>query len=79
MNRGLHGNATIVLSSLVAVIGIAIVVRTIAAGGSAVAQGVLIGLLFAAAGAGRAWMAWKSSSLLPPPDDAGEERSDARR
>lgn len=78
MNRGLHGNATIVLSSLVALIGVAIVVRTIAGGGGPVAQGVLIGLLFAAAGAGRAWMAWKSASLMPPPDDAGEERSDGR-
>lgn len=78
MSRGLHGNATIVLSSLVALIGVAIVVRTIAGGGGPVAQGVLIGVLFALAGAGRAWMAWKSASLMPPPDDAGEERPDGR-
>lgn len=78
MSRGLHGNATIVLSSLVALIGVAIVVRTIAGGGGPVAQGVLIGALFALAGAGRAWMAWKSTTLLAPPDDAGEERTDGR-
>lgn len=86
--RGLHGNATIVLSSVVALVGIAIVVRTVAAGGGAVAQGVLIGLLFCAAGAGRAWVAWRSGTLPGATDerdrppgadgagDAGEGRSD---
>ena len=72
--RGLHGNATIALSSLVALIGVAIVVRTLASGGGAIAQGVLIGLLFTAAGAGRAWVAWKGAGA--PDDDAGEGRSD---
>lgn len=75
MSRGLHGNATIVLSSLVALIGVAIVVRTVAAGGGAVAQGVLIGLLFTAAGAGRAWVAWRGGQPVDE-DDAGEARRD---
>jgi hypothetical protein len=33
------------------VIGVAIIVRTIAAGGGALAEGILIGVLFMAAGA----------------------------
>jgi hypothetical protein len=74
--RGLYGSATVVLSSLVALIGVAIVVRTIAGGGGPVAQGILIGALFFAAGAGRAWMAWRGATLLQPKDDAGEGRSD---
>lgn len=75
MNRGLYGSATVVLSTLVALIGIAIVVRTIAGGGGPVAQGVLIGALFFAAGAGRAWMAWRGATLANPRED-DQERSD---
>jgi hypothetical protein len=45
--------ATQVLSALMVLIGLAIVVRTVAEGGGAVAFGVLVGLLFVAAGAGR--------------------------
>lgn len=45
--------ATQVLSGLMVVVGVAIVARTLAAGGGAVAFGVLIGVLFVAAGAGR--------------------------
>jgi hypothetical protein len=37
-------------------IGIGIVVRTIVAGGGAAATGILIGVLFAAAGAGRLYL-----------------------
>ena len=44
---------TRVLSALMVVIGVAIVVRTVAAGGGALALGLLLGLLFVAAGAGR--------------------------
>ena len=44
---------TRVLSALMVVIGVAIIVRTVAAGGGPVALGVLLGLLFVAAGAGR--------------------------
>jgi hypothetical protein len=47
--------ATAVLSGLMVVIGVAIVVRTVAAGGGALATGVVLGLLFVAAGAGRLW------------------------
>jgi hypothetical protein len=44
---------TRVLSALMVVIGVAIIVRTVAAGGGPVALGLLLGLLFVAAGAGR--------------------------
>jgi hypothetical protein len=46
---------TRVLSALMVVIGVAIVVRTLAAGGGPLALGLLLGLLFVAAGAGRIW------------------------
>ncbi|MGH2945494.1 MAG: hypothetical protein ACRDPC_04415 [Solirubrobacteraceae bacterium] len=45
--------ATRVLSVLMVLIGLAIVARTVAEGGGAVAFGVLVGVLFVAAGAGR--------------------------
>ena len=41
------------------VIGIALVVRTIAAGGGAIAIGVLLGVLFVAAGAGRLYLQYR--------------------
>ena len=44
---------TQVLSALMVVIGVAIIVRTLAAGGGALALGLLLGVLFVAAGAGR--------------------------
>ena len=48
--------ATLVLSGLMVVLGLAILVRTIAAGGGPLATGILFGLLFVAAGAGRLWV-----------------------
>jgi len=47
---------TVVLSGLMVVLGIAMIVRTIAAGGGPVAAGVVLGLLFVAAGGGRLWV-----------------------
>ena len=44
---------TRVLSALMIVIGVAIVVRTLAEGGGALALGLVVGVLFVAAGAGR--------------------------
>jgi hypothetical protein len=46
---------TAVLSGLMVVLGFAIIVRTLAAGGGPLAVGMLMGLLFVAAGAGRLW------------------------
>ncbi len=44
------------MSILLVVVGIAILVRTIAAGGGVLALGILLGVLFVAAGAGRLWV-----------------------
>jgi hypothetical protein len=49
----MRATATRVLSLAMVVIGLAIVVRTAAEGGGPLALGLLVGLLFMAAGAGR--------------------------
>ena len=46
---------TLLTSGLMVFIGIAIVVRTIGAGGGPTALGILLGIAFVAAGAGRLW------------------------
>ena len=43
-------------SGLMVFIGLAILVRTIAGGGGPAALGVILGVLFVAAGAGRLWV-----------------------
>ena len=43
----------LVLPALLVLIGVAIIVRTVAAGGGPFAFGLLLGVLFVAAGAGR--------------------------
>ena len=47
---------TRVLPALMVVIGIALIVRTLAAGGGALAIGLVFGVLFVAAGAGRLYL-----------------------
>ena len=47
--------ATLVLSSLMVLIGVAMVVQALAGGGGPLAVGIVLGLLFVAAGAGRLW------------------------
>jgi len=47
--------ATQLLSALMVVIGLAMIVRTLAGGGGTVALGLVLGALFVAAGAGRLW------------------------
>jgi len=59
MPRDVLRSGTTVLSAAMVLIGIAIVVRTIAAGGGAVSVGIVLGVLFAIAGAGRLWVARK--------------------
>jgi hypothetical protein len=46
---------TAALSGLMVVIGLAMIVRTLSAGGGPLAFGILMGLLFVAAGFGRLW------------------------
>ncbi len=52
--------STRVMSVLMIVIGIALIVRTIAAGGGPFAVGLLLGVLFVAAGAGRLYIQLKA-------------------
>jgi len=47
---------TVALSGLMVLLGLAMIVRTIAAGGGAAAAGIVLGVLFVAAGAGRLWV-----------------------
>jgi hypothetical protein len=51
--RDLHRGATRVMSVVMIVIGVAILVSTIARGGGPLAVGIVLGVMFLAAGAGR--------------------------
>jgi hypothetical protein len=51
-----HGGATTGLSLVMVVIGIALLVRTLAAGGGGLATGVILGVLFVLAGVGRLYL-----------------------
>jgi multisubunit Na+/H+ antiporter MnhB subunit len=54
--RQLHRTSTRVFSIAMILIGVALLVRTLLAGGGAVATGVILGALFIAAGAGRLYL-----------------------
>ena len=54
--RNAHRAATGVLSSLMVVIGVVLVVSTLARGGGPLAVGVIVGALFCALGAGRLYL-----------------------
>ena len=47
---------TMLLSGLMLVLGVVMIVRTVAGGGGPFAVGILLGLLFVAAGAGRLYV-----------------------
>ena len=51
--RGAHRTGTFVLSLIMAVIGVALIVEAVTAGGSVISPRLLLGVLFIAAGAGR--------------------------
>jgi hypothetical protein len=59
--RDLHRSSSIVLSGAMVVIGVAMLVVTIASGGGPLAIGVLLGLLFVVAGGGRLWFTWRDA------------------
>jgi hypothetical protein len=44
------------MSAVLMVVGIALVVRTVVAGGGAAATGIILGVLFVGAGAGRMYL-----------------------
>ena len=54
--RQLYSSSTRIFSIAMIVIGIALIVRTLAAGGGAIATGVVLGLLFVLAGAARMYL-----------------------
>jgi hypothetical protein len=54
--RDLHRASTRVLSTIMVVIGVVLLVVTLAAGGGPISFGVLMGVLFAAAGAARLYL-----------------------
>jgi len=56
---GLHRASTLVLSAVMTILGVALVVVTLANGGGPLARGTLFGVLFALAGAGRLYFTWK--------------------
>ncbi|MCW3022182.1 MAG: hypothetical protein JWR30_1504 [Conexibacter sp.] len=55
--RDVHRQTTLLFSSVMVLLGVAMIVRTVAGGGSALALGLLLGVLFVAAGAGRIYLA----------------------
>ncbi len=52
----IHRSSTRLLAFAMIAIGVLLIVRTVAAGGGALAIGVLLGLLFAVAGAARLYL-----------------------
>jgi hypothetical protein len=54
--RRVRHSSTLVFSTLMIVIGIVLLVRTIAEGGGVASTGLLLGVLFVAAGAGRLYL-----------------------
>ena len=57
--RDIHRVGTMVLSAAMFGLGIAIIVVTVAHGGGPFALGMIMGVLFAAAGAGRLYFTWR--------------------
>ncbi len=51
-----RARTTVVLSIVMVLLGVAMVVRTLAAGGGPLAVGFLLGILFVAGGAGRFYL-----------------------
>lgn len=57
--RQLHSSSTRIFSVLMILIGIALVARTLAAGGGGLATGLILGVLFVLAGAGRLYLQFR--------------------
>ena len=54
--RQFHNSSTRVLSIVMIVIGIALIARTLAAGGGGIATGIVLGVLFVLAGLARLYL-----------------------
>jgi hypothetical protein len=57
--RDVHRLATLVMSAAMFVLGLAIIVVTLANGGGPFALGIVLGLLFTVGGAGRLYFTWR--------------------
>jgi hypothetical protein len=55
-NRSTRSAATMTFSVLMIAIGVALIIRTLAAGGGPLATGLILGVLFVAAGVGRIYL-----------------------
>jgi hypothetical protein len=60
-SQGIGTSGTRVLSPLIALIGVAILVRTLLAGGGIASSGVILGVIFIALGLGRLWLSLRAS------------------
>jgi len=63
--RDLHRQTTGLLSVILVILGVAMIVRTIVAGGGGLAFGLLMGVLFIAAGVGRSYINTRLASRAP--------------
>ena len=57
--RDIHRRATLAMSAAMLLLGLAIVVVTLTNGGGPLSLGILLGVLFAAAGGGRLYVTWR--------------------
>ena len=57
--RGVHRAATLALSAAMVLVGLAMLARTLGAGGGPLALGTVLGILFVAAAAGRLYFTWR--------------------
>ena len=67
--RNLHRQTTGLLSVILVILGVAMIVRTITAGGGGLAFGLLMGVLFIAAGVGRIYLNARLAHARAPRED----------
>jgi hypothetical protein len=63
--RDVHRGTTGLLSVILVILGVAMIIRTLTAGGGALAFGLLMGVLFIAAGLGRIYINTRLASRAP--------------
>ena len=63
--RDLHRQTTGLLSVILVILGVAMIVRTVVAGGGGLAFGLLMGVLFIAAGVGRMYINTRLAGRAP--------------
>jgi hypothetical protein len=61
-SQRIGSGGTRILAPLIALLGVAIIIRTVAAGGTVLSVGVLLGAVFVAIGCGRLYLAQRDPS-----------------